>query len=89
MAAPNYTTDLTDINLAENTTNYVAYGGGGAGLAAGADYAMQGINCVDKQVTSAEKGILYNNTAGITMTAGDHTFIWSFVAGGKRTLKIS
>lgn len=80
MAVPNYTEDLTDIDLAEATTNYVAYGGGAAGLGAGADFSMQGTNAIDKQITSAEKGMLFNNGAGITMTAGDHTFIWSFAA---------
>ena len=82
MAVPAYTEDLTDIdtNLAESVTGYVAYGGGGAGLGAGPDYAMQGTNCVDKQITNTEKGILFNNAAGITMGAGDHTFIWQFTA---------
>lgn len=82
MAVPSYTEDLTDIDtgLAETTTGYVAYGGGGAGLGAGADFAMQGTNCVDKQVTAAEKGILYNKGAGITMSAGAHVFIWHFTA---------
>lgn len=80
MAVPAYTEDLTDIDLAEATTGYVAYGGGGAGLGAGPDFAMQGTNAVDKQITNAEKGILFNNGAGITMGAGDHTFIWQFTA---------
>lgn len=82
MAVPSYTEDLTDIDtgLAETVTGYVAYGGGGAGLGAGADFAMQGTNCVDKQITAAEKGILYNKGTGITMGTGDHTFIWHFTA---------
>lgn len=80
MAVPTYSTDLTDIDLAETVTGYVAYGGGGAGLGAGADFSMQGSNCVDKQVTAAEKGILFDNGVGITMTAGDHTFIWQYTA---------
>lgn len=80
MAVPSYTNDLTDIDLAETTTGYVAYGGGGAGLGVGADFSMQGINCVDKQITSAEKGILFNNGVGITMGSGDHTWIWHFTA---------
>lgn len=82
MAAPAYTEDLTDIDtgLAESTTGYVAYGGGASGLGAGADFAMQGTNCVDKQITNAEKGILYNKGAGVTIPAGDHVFIWQFTA---------
>lgn len=79
MAAPSYTEDLTDISLAQSTTNYSAYGGGGAGLGTGADYAMQGTLCVDKQITNADKGILYNNGA-TTLSAGDHVFQWLFNA---------
>lgn len=82
MAAPVYETDLVDIDsgLAESTTGYVAYGGGGAGLGAGPDFSMQGVNCVDKQITAAEKGILFNNGAGLTIPAGDHVFVWHFTA---------
>ena len=82
MAIPIYETDLIDIDpgLAETVTGYVAYGGGGAGLGAGADFAMQGINCVDKQITAAEKGILFNNGGGLTIPAGSHVFIWHFTA---------
>jgi len=80
MAVPSYTEDLTDIDLAESTTGYVAYGGGASGLGAGADFSMQGTNAVDKQVSAAEKGILFDNGAGITMGAGDHVFIWHFTA---------
>ena len=80
MAVPSYSHDLTDIDLAETTTGYVAYGGGASGLGAGADFAMQGTNCLDKQITNAEKGILYNNGAGITMAAGDHVFTWHYTA---------
>ena len=82
MAVPIYSVDLVDIDsgLAESVTGYVAYGGGGAGLGAGADFAMQGVNCVDKQITAAEKGILFNNGAGLTVPAGNHVFIWHFTA---------
>lgn len=82
MGVPLYTEDLTDIDtgLAETTTGYVAYGGGASGLGAGPDFAMQGTNCVDKQITNAEKGILYNKGAGVTIPAGDHVFTWQFTA---------
>ena len=80
MAVPSYTEDLTDIDLAESTTGYVAYGGGGAGLGTGADLSMQGTLCVDKQITNTEKGILFNNGAGITFGTGDHVFVWLFNA---------
>ncbi len=80
MAAPVYSEDLTDISTAETTTGWSAYGGGASGLSASPDLAMQGTNCVDKQITNAEKGQLYDNGSGITMGADDHTFIWLFVA---------
>lgn len=79
MAAPSYTEDLTDISLAESTTDYSAIGGGGAGLGTGADFAMQGTLCVDKQITGADKGILYDEGTGITLSA-DHVFQWLYMA---------
>lgn len=80
MAAPSYTEDLTDIDLAESTTGYFAIGGGGAGLGTGADLSMQGNLCVDKQITSANKGQGFDNGAGITLGANDHVWVWVFMA---------
>jgi len=80
VAAPSYTEDLTDINLAESTTGWDAYGGGNDGLSAGADFAQQGTNCIDKQITGADKGHFYDNGTGITLGTGDHIFIWHFCA---------
>jgi hypothetical protein len=80
MAAPSYTEDLTDITLAESTTNWSALGGGASGLAIGPDFAMQGTNCVDKQVTASEKGQVFNNGATITPGANTHFFVWVFLA---------
>lgn len=80
MAAPSYTEDLTDITLAENTTGWSALGGGASGLAAGVDFAMQGTNCVDKQVTASEKGQVYDNGSTITPGANEHFFVWVFLA---------
>ncbi len=71
-----YTSDLTDIFLFESTTGVAAYGGGAAGLGAGADYAMEGTNAVDKQITAAEKGLMYDNGANFTIGADDHFFVW-------------
>ena len=79
MAAPSYTEDLTDISLAQATTDYSAIGGGGAGLGTGADFAMQGTLCVDKQITNADKGILYDEGTGITLGT-DHVFQWLYLA---------
>ena len=76
MAAPSYTEDLTDIDLAEAVGSYVALGGGGAGLSADPDFAIQGANSITKQVQAARKGIAFNNGSGITIPAGDHVFVW-------------
>lgn len=80
MAAPSYTTDLQDITLAESTTGWSALGGGASGLGTGADFSMQGTLCVDKQVSAAEKGQLYNNGSTITPGANEHFFVWVFLA---------
>lgn len=80
MAAGNYQVDLTDITLCETTTNFSALGGGAAGLGAGVDFAIQGTNAVDKQVSNALKGMVYNNGSTITLGADDHIFIWEVCA---------
>jgi hypothetical protein len=80
MAVPSYTEDLTDITLAEATTGFSAYGGGASGLGTGADLAMQGNLCVDKQITSADKGMYFNNGSGISLPAGAHVWVWLFNA---------
>lgn len=80
MAVPVYSEDLTDVDLAESTTGWAALGGGGAGLGVGADFSMQGTNCVDKQITNTEKGQVFDNGAGIAMGAGVHQFVWVFLA---------
>lgn len=76
MVAATYTSDLTDIFLFESTSGVGAYGGGGAGLGAGPDYAIEGTNAVDKQVSASEKGFMYDNGANFTIGADDHFFIW-------------
>jgi hypothetical protein len=80
MAAPSYTTDLTNITLAETTTGWSALGGGQSGLGIGVDFAMQGTYCVDKQITNAEKGQVYNNGATITPGTNTHFLVWVFLA---------
>ena len=80
MAAPNYTEDLSDITTAESITNWTALGGGASGLGAGADFAMEGTNCVDKAVSAAEKGQIFNFGSTITPGANTHFFIWAFLA---------
>lgn len=84
MAAPAYTEDLTDLTLAEATTGFSALGGGAAGLGAGIDFAIQGTNCIDKQVTSTgapvTKGMIYDNGSTITNATDLHYFVWLFVS---------
>ena len=77
MALAAYTTDLSDIDLAEAVTNYSALGGGGAGLSADIDFAIQGTNSLTKQVSNALKGIVFNN-ASVTIGADDHFYVWLY-----------
>jgi len=76
LAAGVYNTDLKDINLCETTTDFSALGGGGAGLGAGVDFAIQGTNAVDKQVSNSLKGMVYDTGSAITLGADEHIFIW-------------
>jgi hypothetical protein len=78
MVAAAYTSDLTDIYLFEVTTNVIAYGGGGAGLAASPDFAMEGTNAVDKQITAADKGLMYS-LMSVTPGPDDHFYVWIMV----------
>lgn len=79
MAAPSYTEDLTDITLAETTTGWARVGvAGNPGV--GADFAMQGTLCVDKQVSNGDGGLQFNNGSAITLNAGDHIWTWLFAA---------
>lgn len=80
MATASYTTDLSDITLAESTTGWSALGGGASGLGVGADFSMQGTFCVDKQVTASEKGQVYDPGANVTIAAGRHVYTWLFLA---------
>ena len=60
----------------ESTSGVGAYGGGGAGLTAGTDFAIEGTNCVMKQIKAAEKGFLYDAVTNFTIGADDHFYIW-------------
>lgn len=80
MVAATYASDLTDIFLFESTTGVSAYGGGASGLGASPDYAVQGTNAVDKQISAAEKGFLYAAGAVFTIGADDHFYIWATLA---------
>lgn len=77
MAAPSYTTDLSDYDQAENVANYSALGGGNAGLADETDYYIQNTQCVSKAgFTAATKGIMLDDGGSRTVAAGDAIFIW-------------
>ena len=76
MAAGVYNTDLKDINLCENTTDFSALGGGASGLGAGVDFAIQGTNAIDKQVSNALKGMVYDTGSTVTLGADEHILIW-------------
>jgi len=81
MTAAAYTSDLTDVFLWESTASVSAFGGGAAGLTAETEFAMEGTNAVDKQVTSsADKGFLRDNTANFTIGADDHFYQWIYSA---------
>ena len=85
MAAPSYTEDLTDIDLAESaSTGWTAFnisGGGGGAPAFGADLGMQGAGCWDKPCSAAERGLAVNKTPGTgTVAAGVHIYTWGFCA---------
>ncbi|RLA60693.1 MAG: hypothetical protein DRQ89_12475 [Epsilonproteobacteria bacterium] len=84
MAAPAYSEDLTDIDLAESGSTGVAVnysGGGGAAPAFGADLGMQGGGCWDRQVSAHERGVVFNQSPGAGAVAtGVHIFQWGFVA---------
>jgi hypothetical protein len=79
MAAPTYSEDLTDIDMAQSTTGWSAFGGGGAGLGTGADFAIQSTLAIDKQITAADKGMMHND-ATVSLGASDHIFGWIFAA---------
>jgi hypothetical protein len=81
MTAATYTSNLVDIFLFESTTGVTAYGGGAAGLTAEPDFAMEGTNAVDKQITaSADKGFLFAAAAAFVPTKYDHFYEWIYAA---------
>ncbi len=80
MTVATYTSDLVDINLCEATAGFTAYGGGGAGIGADPDYAIEGTNAINKIVTASEKGVLFGAAGNFTIGADDHFFVWLNVA---------
>lgn len=83
MTVATYTSDLTDIFLFESTTGVSAWnitGGGGASLGASPDYAVQGTNAVDKQISASEKGFMHDNVTAHVLSPNDHYFVWITLA---------
>lgn len=75
MAAASYTTDLTDISLADSTTNWTAIGTGA--ISAETDYFIQGTACISKVGwTAATRGQIFNNASGITIPTDGGIFAW-------------
>jgi len=85
MAAPTYTTDLTELTAAETlvyTRNTSApFGGGGnITLEAAVDFAIQGTNSNIFAVSNRYIGVQYDAGAAVTaMTDSDHIFQWLFI----------
>jgi len=65
--------------MGQSTTDWNAYGGGGAGLGTGADFAIQSTLAVDKQITNADKGMMHSD-AGVSLGPNDHIIGWIFAA---------
>jgi hypothetical protein len=81
MTAATYTSNLVDVFLFESTTGVTAYGGGAAGLTAEPDFAMEGTNAVDKQITSsADKGFMFAAAAVFNIGDYDHFYEWIYSA---------
>lgn len=78
MAAPVYTSDLTDIYAgAGSTTNWTALGGGASGLNAETDYFIQGTGCTSKNAfANSTRGMIYDNGAGVTIPTDGAVLLW-------------
>lgn len=84
MAAPAYSTNLTDITTAQATTGFTAVGGGGA-ITAETDYYIQDGTCVSKatsatwdSVGTARGGALYNAGTGLTIPTDGAVLTWMY-----------
>ena len=80
MAAPIYDTDLTDINLAEVNTDWndINQAGGGGANEAVIDFAIEGTNCIARQVSNTRRGAVADFGTTITFAGtDDHVFVWT------------
>ena len=77
MATAVYATDLALIDDAQAVASYAATGGGAGGLADETDYFINDTQCISKAgFTAVQKGIIHDDVAAPTITAGDAVFIW-------------
>jgi hypothetical protein len=77
MATAVYATDLALIDDAQAVGSYAATGGGAGGLADETDYFINDIQCISKAgFTATQKGVIHDDVAAPTITAGDAVFIW-------------
>ena len=78
MAVPTYGTDLALIDDAQAVGSYSATGGGAAALNDETDYFINNTQCISKNgFTATTKGIIHDDVAAPTITAGDCVFIWA------------
>lgn len=86
MTIPSYTEDLTDIDLAEATTNWDestdSNWDDGGGATADSDYPyIQGNVAITQQATKASiSSLLVDNGSGITLPTDGAYFVWQFFA---------
>ena len=72
-----YGTDLSLIDDAQAVGSYAATGGGASALGDETDYFINGTQCISKSgFTATQKGIIHDDVAAPTITAGDAVFIW-------------
>ena len=81
MAVPSYTTDLADLDLAQNTTNWTNIGTGA--LASETDFYVQNGNCVSKPgwTGDATRGGIFNSSSGKTINTPNAYFAWNYFWG--------
>ena len=75
MTVASYVDDLTDIFMWESTSG-VSSIGGGAGAAAGVDFAMEGTNACARKISSGDKGFAYDNGTNFTIGSDTHFIQW-------------
>ncbi|OGD84181.1 hypothetical protein A2572_03470 [Candidatus Collierbacteria bacterium RIFOXYD1_FULL_40_9] len=82
MAAPTYTTDLSNINTAENTgtwSEFSTYTIGGTPVTNETDYFIQGTQCTSATMTKSGLGsIAVDNGSGVTVPTDGAILVWQY-----------